>query len=464
MATIITSDCINCGACEPECPNTAIYQGAVEWELGGVTSEAISDDIFYIVPQKCTECVGFYDQEACAAVCPVDCCIPDPDIPETEEVLLARAKELHADETFEGDFPSRFKAGAAAPTAAPAEAAATEAPAPQANGATEPAPAASAESVTAPVAAPAAAKAASAAKPAARPAPPKKEEREKVFPGELAGSFEQAQSRIKPKQARPGFGSLVAVAQPLLGALPASTKQSLEEAVDDPRYFSAATSTGLNVLLNMILYPALCMTAYVTMGGELFSQNINTSIFIGLMVVSGETLFRLRESFFQGVPSEDATFRGAPYGLLLAPFAAPFLSMKTRRSQERGNIPVEGYYTEEFDEKTERSRRYGEAYTVDEEGNAYLLRMEFPRRVPVSALKRELGIGDDMPDYEYELSLQDSNFMVKGSVTDPDLRKLAAVSAAFPPDFTKQINFDRPVASFKHRYRDRTLEVILFRR
>ncbi|MFO0715227.1 MAG: 4Fe-4S binding protein, partial [Sandaracinus sp.] len=24
MATYITSDCINCGACEPECPNQAI--------------------------------------------------------------------------------------------------------------------------------------------------------------------------------------------------------------------------------------------------------------------------------------------------------------------------------------------------------------------------------------------------------------------------------------------------------
>jgi hypothetical protein len=200
------------------------------------------------------------------------------------------------------------------------------------------------------------------------------------------------------------------------------------------------------------------------MGGELFSQSINTSIFIGLVIVSAETLFRLRESLFQGVPSDVATFRGAPYGLLLAPLAAPFLNMKARRSEEQGNIPVEGYYTEEFDEKTERSRRYGEAYTVHEEGNAYLLRMEFPRRVPVSALKRELGIGDDMPDYEYELSLRDNNFMVKGNVTDPDLRKLASVSSAFPPDFTKQINFDRPVASFKHRYRDKTLEVILFQR
>lgn len=124
MATMITNDCINCGACEPECPNTAIYQGGAEWDMNGVNSPAISDDIFYIVPQKCTECVGFFDQEACAAVCPVDCCVPNPDIPETESVLIARAKELHPEETFEADFPSRFKgADAAEPAAEPAAAA-----------------------------------------------------------------------------------------------------------------------------------------------------------------------------------------------------------------------------------------------------------------------------------------------------------------------------------------------------
>ena len=32
MSTMITEECINCGACEPECPNTAIYEGGVEWE------------------------------------------------------------------------------------------------------------------------------------------------------------------------------------------------------------------------------------------------------------------------------------------------------------------------------------------------------------------------------------------------------------------------------------------------
>src|SRR5216117_2354012 len=137
MATVITSECINCGACEPECPNTAIYQGGVEWQApDGAMHPAISNDIFYIVPEKCTECVGFFDHEACAAVCPVDCCVPDPKIPETEEQLIARARQLHPDVTFTPDFPSRFrKDGAAAtagPAAAPAPAAATAAPVPAA--------------------------------------------------------------------------------------------------------------------------------------------------------------------------------------------------------------------------------------------------------------------------------------------------------------------------------------------
>ena len=38
MAIIITDECINCGACEPECPNNAIYEGGVEWRLSDGTS------------------------------------------------------------------------------------------------------------------------------------------------------------------------------------------------------------------------------------------------------------------------------------------------------------------------------------------------------------------------------------------------------------------------------------------
>ena len=79
MAYKITEECINCGACEPECPNQAISAG---------------DTIYIIDPAKCTECVGAFDESQCAAVCPVDCCVPDPDHFETREQLEAKHKAL----------------------------------------------------------------------------------------------------------------------------------------------------------------------------------------------------------------------------------------------------------------------------------------------------------------------------------------------------------------------------------
>ena len=109
MSTLITEECINCGACARECPNTAIYAGGEGWEMGGGRNPALREDIFYIAPEKCTECVGFHERERCATVCPVDCCIPDPDIPEVEDVLIARARRLHPDTDFGAEYPSRFR-------------------------------------------------------------------------------------------------------------------------------------------------------------------------------------------------------------------------------------------------------------------------------------------------------------------------------------------------------------------
>jgi len=82
LATIITEECINCGVCEPECPNEAIAEG---------------DETFVIDPQLCTECVGFHEKEQCAEVCPVDCCVPDPNNEEAEPLLFDRARALHPD-------------------------------------------------------------------------------------------------------------------------------------------------------------------------------------------------------------------------------------------------------------------------------------------------------------------------------------------------------------------------------
>jgi ferredoxin len=74
-------------------------------------SDALSNDFYYIVPQKCTECVGHFDQEQCAAVCPVDCCVPDPNHVEDEATLYARAKQMHPEKAFAdlSEANSRFR-------------------------------------------------------------------------------------------------------------------------------------------------------------------------------------------------------------------------------------------------------------------------------------------------------------------------------------------------------------------
>ncbi len=114
MAIKITDECINCGACEPECPNNAIYEGGVEWAIADGTTvkgdfklmsgenvdadkrlSPFSNDTYYITPNKCTECQGFHEEPQCAAVCPVDCCVPDEAYRETVEELMSKKEKLH---------------------------------------------------------------------------------------------------------------------------------------------------------------------------------------------------------------------------------------------------------------------------------------------------------------------------------------------------------------------------------
>ena len=82
MPTMITDECVNCGACLLSCPNDGISKGQHKVLLDATL---------------CTECVGFFSSERCAAVCPIEgACVADPDNVETEEALFARAVRIHA--------------------------------------------------------------------------------------------------------------------------------------------------------------------------------------------------------------------------------------------------------------------------------------------------------------------------------------------------------------------------------
>ena len=80
MALYITDECINCDLCAVECPNEAISEG---------------DDFFKINSERCTECVGHYDEPSCVQVCPVECILPDPNKRETIDQLAEKFTHLH---------------------------------------------------------------------------------------------------------------------------------------------------------------------------------------------------------------------------------------------------------------------------------------------------------------------------------------------------------------------------------
>jgi len=72
---MITDECINCDVCEPACPNGAISMGELIYEIDA---------------DKCTECVGHFDEPQCQQLCPVACIPIDPQHEETRDQLYAK--------------------------------------------------------------------------------------------------------------------------------------------------------------------------------------------------------------------------------------------------------------------------------------------------------------------------------------------------------------------------------------
>jgi len=85
MSLLITDQCIACDACRDECPNIAIEE---------------NDPVYIIDTDKCTECVGHFDEPQCISVCPVDCIISDPDEVESMTELQFKYERLQNEKEF----------------------------------------------------------------------------------------------------------------------------------------------------------------------------------------------------------------------------------------------------------------------------------------------------------------------------------------------------------------------------
>jgi len=80
MAMLVTEECILCGACEPECPNEAIGE---------------AEEVYEVDFNLCTERAGFYDEQQCVLVRPVDAIIFDPLAPGDQGRVASQVLGLH---------------------------------------------------------------------------------------------------------------------------------------------------------------------------------------------------------------------------------------------------------------------------------------------------------------------------------------------------------------------------------
>lgn len=62
MAYMITAECVNCSACEQECPVQAITAAA---------------DQYVVDPDVCVDCEGYFEEARCKWACPVNACVPE---------------------------------------------------------------------------------------------------------------------------------------------------------------------------------------------------------------------------------------------------------------------------------------------------------------------------------------------------------------------------------------------------
>jgi hypothetical protein len=143
-----------------------------------------------------------------------------------------------------------------------------------------------------------------------------------------------------------------------------------------------------------------------------------------------------------------------------------FLGAKRPRRATDTNrtVAFDGFRTDLYDKKIERDRRYGTVYTVSEEINAFLVRLELPRQMPASSLKQTWQLPDEMPEYDYVLSLTDNVLTIRAGLRGEAWRRAAYVSPSLPSDFATRIDFEVAVQGFKHRLRDKVIEIIVYKR
>ena len=289
---------------------------------------------------------------------------------------------------------------------------------------------------------------------------------------------------------RAPFNLLAMLGQPILGAFSAKFKNQLEEMAGNQWIFSAAVSTGINSLINLILYPLILFFIGVQRGEvTLFSSSGNLMIFLGIVIAIVEGIFRFRDELTTAPDDTQSRYGASFYGWIPSLFATPLLkAMRSSiafdplspRVTNPGAVQTNGeIYSDDI---KERYRRYGMVNRISESVDHYRIEIEFPRWVPNSAAKESFDLPDRMPHYDYEVSI--SSPYVPDSATPPEsvvtvqtklprnpdksdqfldsrFEKVVGRSSSFPDGFRNIFPIQGQPEDFHAKYRNRMLEIII---
>jgi hypothetical protein len=121
---------------------------------------------------------------------------------------------------------------------------------------------------------------------------------EKHFAGELEDDFDTVLASVDlaaVKSVPVGVKLALRLMEPILGAMPDSTKRNLEYAVGDEGAFTRVRSSALNALVNALLYPAILLVFGVVVRGDtVFSQGTGGWILLGVLIAVAEATWRMR--------------------------------------------------------------------------------------------------------------------------------------------------------------------------
>ncbi len=290
---------------------------------------------------------------------------------------------------------------------------------------------------------------------------------------------------------RQPFGLIAMLGQPILGAFSAKFKAQLEEMAGNTWVFSAAVSTGINSLINLILYP-LVLFFIKTQGQNVsvFTPEVNLMIFLGIVIAIAEGIFRFKDELTSTPDDEQPRYGASFYGWIPSLFVTPILKAMRSilvsapaapRTTMPGAIQTEGaIYTDDI---KERYRRYGMINRVLELADHYKIEIEFPRWVPNSVAKETYDLPDRMPHYDYEVYLSspyasaDASPSLESVLTvqthlprdvkkprefaDPRFEKVVGRSSSFPDGFRNIFPILGQPEDFHAKYRNRVLEIVV---